>query len=111
MGPSASPRPSRGRGYSPGMIARIAHFDGQPDRFTTGHAYTYTLEAVGSVDGFVAGYHLSAPSGSLSITLWTDEAAMRAGEAAVGDARERLQLAGSPPNRVEVFSVVNSRTP
>lgn len=93
------------------MIARVAHFDGQPDRFTTGHAYSYTLDTVTAISGFVAGYHLAGPSGSMSITLWEDEAAMRAGEAAIGQTRERLHLAGSPPDRVDTYDVANSRTP
>lgn len=95
--------------YPADMIARVAHFEGQSDRFTTGHAYRYTLEAVSAIDGFVAGYHLSGMAGSLSITIWEDEAAMRLGEAAVGEARERLQLPGSPPDRVETYEVANSR--
>lgn len=90
------------------MIARVAHFDGQPDRWTTGHAYRYTLDAASTVNGYVAGYHLAGPDGSLSITIWDDEAAMRAGEAAVGAARERLGLAGSPPDRVDVYNVARA---
>jgi hypothetical protein len=91
------------------MIARVAHFDRQPDRFTEGHAYKYVLDAIGSAEGFVAAYHLAGATGSLSISIWADEAAMRAGEAAVGGARERLQIVGSPPDRVETYTVANSR--
>ena len=93
------------------MIARTAHFEGQPDRFSAGHAYRYVLDAIGSADGFVAAYHLAGPTGSMSISIWTDEAAMRAGEATVGEARERLQIVGSPPDRVETYAVANSRLP
>lgn len=93
------------------MIARVAHFDGQPDRFATGHGYGYALDAIATVTGFVAGYHLAGPEGSMSISIWEDETAMRAGEAAVGQARERLQLAGSPPDRVETYRIANSRVP
>ena len=91
------------------MIARVAHFEGQTDRFTKGHAYRYVLDAVGQVDGFVTGYHLAGPNGSLSITIWEDEEAMRAGEAAVGAARTQLQISGSPPDRVETYEVANAR--
>jgi len=90
------------------VIARVAHFEGQPDRFTTGHAYRYVLDAIGAADGFIAAYHLAGPTGSLSISIWADEAAMRAGEAAVGEARERLQIVGSPPDRVETYTVAKS---
>ena len=82
------------------MIARVAHCEGQPDRFTAGHAYGYVLDAIGDVEGFVAAFHLSGSDGSLSISIWEDDTAMRAGEAAVGEAREQLQIAGSPPDRV-----------
>lgn len=97
--------------YVPCMIARVAHFAAEPDRFSTRHKYAYVLDAIASVDGFVAGYHLTGPDGSLSISIWQDEAAMRSGEAAVGRERERLQVAGSPPDRVDTYRVENSRLP
>ena len=91
------------------MIARVARFRGQPDRFTSGHAFRYVLEACQAVPGFVTGYHLAGGEDSLSVTVWLTEEAMQAGEAAVAEARRRLQLPGSPPDFVETFRVVNER--
>ena len=93
------------------MICRVAVFEGQPERFTSGHAYRYVLEAVSSVRGFCGAYHLAGEREALSVTYWDDEDAMRAGEAAVAAARERLRVEGSPPTRVTTYRVASAAVP
>ncbi len=100
-----------GRAYGSAVIARVARFEGQPDRFTTGHAYRYVFETLESVPGFVAGYHLAGEGDSLSVTLWLTEEALRAGEAALSAEMVRLNVQGAPPDSVELFHVVNERGP
>jgi hypothetical protein len=76
------------------MLARVAEFDGQPDRFTTAHRYGYVLEAIARIPGFRGGLHLADPTGdrSISISLWEDETSMNAGQSAVETARNALGL-------------------
>lgn len=93
------------------MICRLAVFEGQPERFTSGHAYRYVFEAIKSVEGFRGGYHLAGEAEALSVTYWVDDAAMRAGDAAVGAATQRLGLKGSPPTRVTTYRVATAIFP
>ena len=93
------------------MIARVARFQGQPDRFTSVHRYRYVLDALAEVPGCRAVYHLTGADDSLSISLWDDESSRQAGEAAVGEARMRLGIEAAPPTHVETFEVASDRMP
>lgn len=87
------------------MIARIARFPGQPDRFTTGHAYRYVIDTLRDTEGCVAAFHLAGPDGSLSISVWDDERSMRDGEARLAAVRDGLGVTSSPPPEVAVYEV------
>lgn len=91
------------------MIARVARFAGQPDRFTTGE-YRWVLETVDSCDGFVAAYHLvdEKTGESISFSLFETEEAASAAEQQVGRARERLGRNPSPPDEVHMWRVVDA---
>jgi len=90
------------------MFARLAVFEGQPERFVEGHKYTYVLDALGEVPGFQRAYHLRdvANDRALSISFFDDEASARVGEVAVANARLRLGLEGSPPTSTAACEVV-----
>lgn len=92
------------------MFARVAIFEGQPERFVEGHKYSYVLDALREVPGFQRAYHLmdAANDRALSISFFDDEASVRAGEAAVTDERLRLGLEGSPPTSIATCEVVAS---
>lgn len=93
------------------MICRVAAFEGEPERFTAGHAYRYVLDAISPIEGFRGAYHLVGESEALSVSFWDDEDAMRRGEAAVATARQRLDLEGSPPTRVTTYRVASAAEP
>jgi hypothetical protein len=90
------------------MVARVARFTAQPERFTGG-AYSWVLEAIKAADGFEAAYHfVDEQSGdSVSISLFASLEAARSAEREVGAARERLGHDSSPPSRVETWRLVD----
>ncbi len=90
------------------MITRIATFPGQPDRFTTGHAYRYVIETLRDTPGCVAAYHLAGTDAAVSISVWDDEEVMREGEARLADVRDSLGIPTSPPPEVAVYTVAAS---
>ena len=87
------------------MIARIARFPGQPDRFTTDHAYRYVIDTLRDTDGCIAAFHLAGEEEAVSISVWTDESAMRAGETRLAAVRDQLGITSSPPPEVAVYEV------
>lgn len=90
------------------LIARVARFAGQPDRFTTGE-YRWVLETVSECDGFVAAYHLVDEAGdSISFSIFESETAARTAEERVGLARERLGRKASPPDEIGLWRIVDS---
>lgn len=91
------------------MVARVARFAEQPDRFTTGQ-YRWVLDTIKSCDGFVAAYHLvdDKTRDSVSISIFESEQAARAAEEEVGAARERLQKKASPPDDVQLWRIVDA---
>jgi hypothetical protein len=90
------------------MITRIATFPGEPDRFTTGHAYRYVIETLRETPGCVAAYHLAGPDTAISISIWESEDALRLGDARLVEVRDSLGVQGSPPRDVATYEVVAS---
>lgn len=91
------------------MVARVARFKGQPDRFVSGK-YRWVLDAIRSVDGFEAAYHLvdGDAGDSVSISIFANRESAVEAERAVNAARERLGLDASPPDAVQTWRVVDS---
>lgn len=91
------------------MIARVARFGSQPDRFTTGD-YQWVLDTIESCSGFVAAYHMvdERTGDSISMSVFDTERAALAAEQQVGIAREKLRRAASPPDEVGFWRVVDS---
>lgn len=91
------------------MVVRVARFIRESERFATGE-YRWVLEAIRTVDGFVAAYHvLDDESGdSISISVFASEEAAKSAERAVGVARERLGRDASPPDEVHLWRVLDS---
>jgi hypothetical protein len=60
------------------MVARIARFRQQPERFTKG-GYRWVLDAIRESDGFVDAYHVVDPStgDSISISIFDREDSAR----------------------------------
>lgn len=90
------------------MIARIAVFEGQPDRFTSDHGYRYVIEVLGKAQGCQGAFHCAGTTDSVSVSFWDDEESLHVGERALGAEQERLNLQGSPPSQVGIYRVVNS---
>lgn len=90
------------------MIARIAVFEGQPDRFTSDHGYRYVIDVLREAQGCKGAFHVAGTTDSISVSLWDDEESMEIGERAIAAERERLNLRGSPPSQVGTYRVVNS---
>lgn len=89
------------------MLARIAVFDNEPDRFTTGHKYAYVIEVLRNASGCRGAFHLAGETEAMSISFWEDEASMAAGTEAIAAERERLDLPGSPPAHVTTYTIAN----
>jgi hypothetical protein len=91
------------------MLARVARFRGKPDRFTSGE-YRWVLDAIRSVDGFEAAYHLvdEDAGDSVSISIFRSQDAASEAERAVSTARERLGRDASPPDVVQTWRLVDS---
>lgn len=87
------------------MIARVARFPGQPDRFTDGHAYRYVIESLRDTPGCIAAYHLASVDEAVSISIWADEEAMRAGEENLAHVRDSLGIVSSPPPDVGLYAI------
>jgi len=87
------------------MIARVARFPGQPERFTSGHAFRYVIDTLRSTPGCVACYHLANGEESVSISIWIDAESMAVGEAALAEVRDRLGISSSPPTDVALYEV------
>lgn len=90
------------------MIARVAVFEGSPDRFRN-DSYAWIKDAVEQVSGFRGLFHLAGTEGaerSLSISLWDDVEAAAAGETAVRAKRHEVGVSPAPPTRVETFEVI-----
>jgi hypothetical protein len=90
------------------MIVRIATFPGQPDRFTTGHAYRYVIETLRDTPGCVAAYHLAGADNAVSVSIWDDEQVMAEGEARLAEVRDSLDIPSSPPPEVARYTVAAS---
>lgn len=90
------------------MIARLAVFEGQPDRFTSDHGYRYVIEVLGKAQGCKGAFHCAGTSDSISVSFWDDEESLHVGERALVAEQERLNLQGSPPSQVGIYRVVNS---
>lgn len=90
------------------MIARVARFTGQPERFTSGE-YRWVLETIRQAEGFELAYHLvDEESGeSISISVFDSETAAKSAEEQVGAARQRLGKEASAPDSVHVWRVVD----
>lgn len=91
------------------MVVRVARFIRQSERFAKGE-YQWVLEAIRTVDGFVAAYHVvdDASGDSISISVFASEEAARSAERAVGVARERLGRDASPPDEVQIWRVLDA---
>lgn len=90
------------------MIARVARFPGQPDRFIAGHAYRYVIDTLRDTEGCVAAFHLASPDESVSISVWVDERALEAGEAHLASVRDTLGVESNPPVEVALYRVAAS---
>jgi hypothetical protein len=94
------------------MVARVARFKQQPERFTSGD-YRWVLDVISRADGFEAAYHLidEENGDSISISIFKNEDAARTAEEQVGHARQRLGVTASPPDAVEMWRVVDRTHP
>jgi hypothetical protein len=90
------------------VIARVARFTSQPQRFTSGE-YRWVLETIREVAGFRAAFHFVDESSgdSISVSVFETEDAARSAEQAVGAAREKLGKEASPPDEVRTWRVVD----
>jgi hypothetical protein len=85
------------------MIARVATFESLPDDLDP-DAVDLLRRTVRSVPGYVAGFHLRDPGSgrSMSIVVFSDEAAIARLGAALGSRPEERRV-GIDPDRVEFF--------
>ena len=91
------------------MVARVARFAEQPDRFTIGEC-RWVLDTIKSCEGFVAAYHLvdDKARDSRSISIFESEDAARSAEEQVGATRERLKKKASPPDEVHLWRIIDA---
>ena len=90
------------------MIARVARFEAQPDRFTRGE-YRWVLDTIKGCEGFVNAFHLvdDRTGDSISISMFEREDAATRAEKQVGAAREQLEKQTSPPDELHVWRVID----
>jgi heme-degrading monooxygenase HmoA len=88
------------------MIIRLGHF-GPVDLSDR----TWVPDALTDCPGFRGWYHVvdDATGDELSLTMWDDEAAAAAGEAAVAAAGRAVEFSGPGPVRVQRLRVASSR--
>jgi hypothetical protein len=90
------------------MVARIAVFPIQPDRFDETR-YRWVIETIREAHGFVAAYHVvdRANGDSISISIFDSAEDARAAEAKVGKARLERGAVASPPDEVRFCDVLD----
>ena len=90
------------------MVARVARFAGQPNRFTTGE-YKWVLETIRGCDGFVTAFHLvdEQAGESISFSVFENQEAATRAEQQVRIAREHLGRPASSPDEVHLWQIID----
>jgi heme-degrading monooxygenase HmoA len=91
------------------VVARIALFPGQPDRFSE-ERYRWVIDTIRKAPGFVAAYHVvdQKTGDAFSFSVWESMEDVQAAEDGVGEVRRALRVEPAPPDDVRYCDVIDA---